>query len=45
MAHVLYEQCSDKCYFGMQGVDKWACYDDYLADYFNPERNIEKYER
>jgi len=45
MAHVLYEQCSDKCYFGMQGVDESKCYKDYLADYFNPERNLKKYER
>lgn len=45
MMDVLYEQCSDKCYFGMQGVDKWAKYNDYLQDYFNPERNLKKYER
>lgn len=45
MCNVLYEQCADMCCFGMPGVDKWAKYDDYLDEYFNPERNIEKYKR
>ena len=45
MCNVLYEQCADMCCFGMPGVDKWAKYNDYLDEYFNPERNIEKYKR
>ena len=45
MCNVLFEQCADMCCFGMPGVDKWAKYDDYLNEYFNPERNIEKYRK
>ena len=45
MSNVLFEQCADMCCFGMPGVDKWAKYDDYLNEYFNPERNIEKHKR
>ena len=45
MCNVLYEQCADMCCFGMPGVDKWAKYNDYLNEYFNPERNIEKYRK
>lgn len=45
MSNVLFEQCADMCCFGMPGVDKWAKYDDYLNEYFNPERNIEKYRK
>lgn len=45
MCNVLYEQCADKCCFGTPGVDKNECYQKYLDEYFNPERNIEKYER
>ena len=45
MSNVLFEQCADMCCFGMPGVDKWAKYNDYLNEYFNPERNIEKYRK
>ena len=45
MASILYEQCSERCYFGMPSVDKDKCLQEYFADYFNPERNLRRYER
>ena len=44
MAHILYEQCFERCYFGMPGVDKEKCYRKYLDEYFTPELNLKRYQ-
>ena len=45
MSNVLFEQCADMCCFGTPGVDKDKCLQKYLDEYFNTERNIEKYRK
>ena len=41
---LLYEQCSDVCHFGAEGVDKDACYKDYYRKYIEPDYLSEQYE-
>ena len=41
---LLYEQCSEVCHFGAEGVDKDACYEDYYRIYKEPDYKLEQYE-
>jgi hypothetical protein len=37
---LLYEQASDGCHFGAEGVDKDKCYEDYIRVYKEPEYKL-----
>jgi hypothetical protein len=44
MCDLLYEQASDIYHFGVPGVDKSKCFDEYLQFYFKPNLHLEYYD-
>lgn len=40
---ILYEQISDACHFGAEGVDKDKCFEDYIRVYYEPKYKLENY--
>ena len=42
---LLYEQASDICHFGEEGVDTDQCFEDYYRVYSEPEYKLEIYDR
>jgi len=45
MAHLLYQQASDMCMFGYPGVDRSKKLEEYMRVYFEPEVDVDRYER